>query len=174
MQRLVTGFIFLTVLCAGTGPVAADSEMPEIPYKTEPRPGLLIGGQPDREALAQARDAGAETVINLRGTDEFDDWNQTEVVTGLGMLNIHIPVASADDLNQDSVELFDRALEHVGDEPAIVHCASGNRVGAMYALRAAWLQGEDTETALEIGREHGLEGLADTVEELLDSGSDSD
>jgi hypothetical protein len=48
-----------------------------------------------------------------------------------------------------------------------VHCASGNRVGAMMALREAWLRGATSEHALEVGRTWGMKGLEPDVNALL-------
>lgn len=36
--------------------------------------------------------------------------------------------------------------------PLLVHCASGNRVGATAALRAAWVEGHDAKDAIGIGK----------------------
>ncbi|MDR5880476.1 hypothetical protein [Caballeronia sp. LZ032] len=51
--------------------------------------------------------------------------------------------------------------------PVIVHCGSGNRVGALFALRAAWVKGVDVPKAIEIGRQHGLTKLEDDVRRIL-------
>src|SRR5690606_38327465 len=51
--------------------------------------------------------------------------------------------------------------------PALVHCASGNRVGALAALRAAWLQGADEEAAIAEGRRWGLRSLETEVRSSL-------
>jgi hypothetical protein len=51
-----------------------------------------------------------------------------------------------------------------------VHCASSNRVGAMAALRAAWIDGRPTEEALQIGRAWGLKSLEPTVRARLEAG----
>ena len=153
---------------------AGDTAMPEIPHKTLVDEQILIGGQPSRDHLREAREAGIRTVVNLRGVDEFDAWAPSEVTSSLGMLYIHIPVAGSNDLDRPAVEAFDRAVAAAGDEPALFHCASGNRVGAMFALRAGLLQDKSVEEALTIGREHGLTGLEDTVREQLESAASAD
>lgn len=167
---ILRSLIFLgLVLAVLAGPVATAwaDDMPEIPHKIQPQPDLLIGGQPEPEHLKQAHRAGVGTVINLRSEDRFDDGKPIALLRDPEMLYIQIPVAEAEDLNRDSVAAFDRALTAQGDDALLVHCASGNRVGAMYALRAAWIQGADQEEALAVGREHGLAGLEETVREKL-------
>ena len=50
--------------------------------------------------------------------------------------------------------------------PVLLHCASGNRVGALLSLRAH-MQGASPEEALELGTEAGLSSLSDTVKALI-------
>jgi len=52
--------------------------------------------------------------------------------------------------------------------PIVVHCASSNRVGAMAALRAAWLQGQSADQAIETGKAWGLKSLEPEVRALLE------
>jgi len=166
--------ILLLSMLLGLASVATandgNSPMPEIPYKTQPDDKTLIGGQPEQSQFRQMRDAGITTVVNLRGSDEFDEWSEAAVVTDLGMLYIHIPVAGPDGLTRQALEAFDRAVTLSGDEPTLYHCASGNRVGAMFALRAGLLEGKSLEEAMEVGHRHGMTSLAEPVEDMLESG----
>ena len=50
--------------------------------------------------------------------------------------------------------------------PVLIHCASGNRVGAMVALDEALNHGCDLDSALDQGRRAGLQGLEPAVVEL--------
>ena len=65
------------------------------------------------------------------------------------------------------MQTLDRLLAQAEGERTLLHCASGNRVGALMALRAAWLHGASDEEALAIGRAHGLASLRGQVEMLL-------
>jgi hypothetical protein len=49
----------------------------------------------------------------------------------------------------------------------LFHCGSGNRIGAVLALQAAWLDGVAAEDALDYGRANGLTSLEPTTRELL-------
>ena len=60
---------------------------------------------------------------------------------------------------------LDRLLAQF-DKPVFVHCGSGNRAGALLALRAK-LNGADDETAIAAGRETGLKGLEEVVKERM-------
>ncbi|CAN0336053.1 unnamed protein product, partial [Chrysoparadoxa australica] len=88
-------------------------------------------------------------------------------VAAIGLTYHHLPIASPEDLNESNVRRFDEIMVPVGDEPALVHCASGNRVGALFALRAGWLKGQAPDAALALGRSHGLTKMEPAVEKLL-------
>ncbi len=165
---LVRSACLVLLMMLALGPAAADdSAMPEIEHATEPRDGWLIGGQPEPHHLVEARETGVRHVLNARGPDEFEDWDQRALIESLGLEYHRIPIAGEADLDREAVEAFDQALERIGSEGALMHCASGNRIGALFALREAWIQGEDTETAIDVGQAHGLTGLEATVRSLL-------
>jgi uncharacterized protein (TIGR01244 family) len=137
-----------------------------VPNARIPVEGVLTGGQPTREQLEFAAETGYLTVINLRPDDEkgaLED--EATLVADLGMRYVHLPVGSAKDLTEDNVRLLDSALSEAG--PILFHCASGNRVGALLALRAALVYGVRPEEALALGRRAGLSRLEETTRKLL-------
>lgn len=142
-------------------------DWPGIDGAHNPDAGRLITGQPAPHDLVQIQQAGVRHVVNARDIGEFDAWDEAELVNVLGMQYHRVPIGSPGDLDREAVEEFDRILAEIGDDPALLHCASGNRIGALYALRAAWIKGEDAESALEIGQTHGLTSLESAVREKL-------
>lgn len=168
--RFAALMLIIASLATGTASAMSGGEMPEILNARQPSPGLLTGGQPERDELRAASDAGVETVVNLRGEGEFTEWDEAALAEELGMRYVHIPVSSAEDLNAEAVSTLDQALSDSGDSATLVHCASGNRVGALFALRAAFLNDHSDEEAMRIGREHGLTSLESVVREILNSG----
>jgi protein tyrosine phosphatase (PTP) superfamily phosphohydrolase (DUF442 family) len=58
--------------------------------------------------------------------------------------------------------LLAETLRLIGDEPVLLHCASGNRVGALIALGTR-LKGAETEAAIAKGKQWGLTGLEPIV-----------
>ena len=165
-MRFLTMTLGLSFLLAST--LASAAELPEIPNMTQPDDQLLIGGQPDEAQLRQAAAAGIEVVVNLRRTDEQVDFDQEAVVNELGMRYLHLPISGAADLTPESAEAFGEILETIDGQRALLHCASGNRVGALFALHAGLHQGLDTEEAIEYGRERGLGDLDEAVRERLE------
>ena len=79
----------------------------------------------------------------------------------------NLPIDGANGLTRENVERFDKLVAAAGDAPTLIHCGSGNRVGALIALRAANVQGQPIEKAIETGRSWGLKGLEPAVREQL-------
>ena len=77
-----------------------------------------------------------------------------------------IPVASSSDLNRENVELLSTALAE-GAGKAVVYCKSGNRVGALLALKAFWIDGVGAEEAMAFGREAGVTRLEPAVQKII-------
>ena len=165
----------LLILAALLGAGVAAEEKPAAPPAVPlinartPLPGVLSGGQPTEEQIGLAARAGYRTVINLRTDQERGfEWERHAVETS-GMTYAQIPIDGASGLTRANAERLDHELERALESgPVLLHCASGNRVGALLALRAAWLEGVDPEKALQLGRDAGPTGLEGTTRELLE------
>lgn len=130
-----------------------------------PVDGLTSAGQPDEQALKVFADSGYAAVIDLRGAAESRGIDEATVVEGLGMSYVSFPISGADAINFDNAAKL-KALIAAQDGPVLVHCGSGNRVGALLALSKA-LDGADDEQAVAAGREGGLTGLEPVVRDRL-------
>lgn len=139
----------------------------DVPHAFQPFEDVCCAGQPDEQCLQQARDKGYRTVVNLRTAGEVTDWDPEAVCRDLGLEYVHIPISGPDDLTEENARRLDEAISDDSARPALVHCGTSNRVGALFAIRAAWLQGVDPESALELGRDAGLTKLEDAVRAKL-------
>lgn len=128
----------------------------------------VTGGQPDADQLRAAVTQGVRTVIDLRPATEDHGYDEPGLLASLGAGYQCIPVAGPGGLTREAVEALDAALAAAGDAPTMIHCASGNRVGALMALRAAWLQNASLEQALEVGRAYGLVAMEPAVRALIE------
>ena len=128
---------------------------------------LWVMGTPSDEQLAEFANNGGDVVINLLSQKEMTESEEAAVVTRNGMAYYHVPVNGADGVTLENARMVDRILLENSDKTVLVHCASSNRVGALMALRAGWLDGMPVEKALEVGREHGMTSLEDKVKTML-------
>ena len=131
---------------------------------------LYSAGQPSLEDLAEAEAKGIRTVINLRGPEEVVAFDERAEVQRLGLGYVSLPIAGAQDLGRATIETFARELQQARRAgPVLIHCGSGNRVGAAVALQRGWLEGCTAQEALASGRSAGLAGLEPVVANLLAS-----
>ena len=149
---------------AEPAPIAATAD-PALPFK-QPREGLYTHGQPSAEQLAQARAAGVTTVIDLRGEKEARGYDEAATAQSLGLRYLHLPVAGGSGVTVEAARQLHELLAST-EGPVLLHCASGNRAGALLALAAAHVDGADNASALALGRAAGLTSLAPIVEKQL-------
>lgn len=121
--------------------------------------------------LERAQQQGVTLVVRLRAEGEPLQAEQAEWAEQLGMQLVHIPVAGAAGLTQDNARALDAALAQ-NEGRALVHCGSGNRAGALLALRAFYVQQLAPEQALQLGEDAGLTRLRDAVKAQLTSKTD--
>lgn len=132
----------------------------------EPKPGLHTGAQPTPEDLAELSRKGVRTVIDLRTDEEDRGFDEATQVERYGMRYLQLPIGGADDLTTENATRLKQALDQSGDG-VLLHCASGNRVGALLALMAAQHEDATPDEALELGKRAGLKSLEPAVVEKL-------
>jgi uncharacterized protein (TIGR01244 family) len=128
---------------------------------------IITGGQPVVADLTLLAQKGMKKVINLRPIDEFSAFDEKNTVESLAMEYIHIPVKGAQGINKANLALFSKALAVNEDQKTFVHCASGNRAGALFALHAYFNQKQSLESAIEIGHKAGMTSLEKRVRALI-------
>ena len=180
--RALLPALLLVVACsppAAPPPSAAPKAAPAVPQAlTAPipkgvviSPTLVIGGQPDAAALKTMAGQGLKTVVNLR-PDREADIDHAALAKAHALRYVHIPVAGKAGLNDVAIDALEAVL--AAGEPTLVHCASGNRVGALFALHAARHRGASPEEALAVGVRHGLTRLKGVVSERLKASAKPD
>lgn len=155
-----------TTLPLPTGP-AIDYQMSNAAV---PLDGVLTGGQPTAEDLEKLAERGYRTVITLRmPAEDTGLGDEQTLVEGLGMRYVALPVDGADGLTRANAERLSELLA-AEERPILLHCGSSNRVGALLALEAFYVDGADPDAALELGKSAGLTRLEPAVRERLDAG----
>ena len=116
------------------------------------------------DALAAA---GVQRVLHLRRkSEQGTGWEEARAAEA-GVRFERLEIAGGPGLTRENVEAFAKLLASYGDDKILVSCASSNRVGAMFALKAVWLEGADKEAAMALGKRAGMKRLSLTVEKLL-------
>ncbi len=118
---------------------------------------VYFAGQPTQEALREARRRGVKVVVNLRPDDEMTtrvDFDEAALVRELGMAYVSIPV-TPDSLSVAEMDRLQEALSRTTG-PVLIHCASSNRVGGLWALYLHRHRHFSLEGAMERGKKAGL------------------
>jgi protein tyrosine phosphatase (PTP) superfamily phosphohydrolase (DUF442 family) len=137
-----------------------------LPNAKAPLPGVLTGGAPaSAEGFVALAAAGYQTYVDLRTAAEAGTAEET--ATAAGLTYVRIPVGGEGDLDLTAARALDAVLDAPGRGPVVVACASGNRAGALLAVRAFWLEGLPAVEALELGRRGGVSGMEPVVRTLL-------
>jgi uncharacterized protein (TIGR01244 family) len=116
---------------------------------------VLIAGQPNPVGLTNARDSGVELVINSRPKGEMT-FDESALARGLGMKYVSIPFVPAT-LEPKQVASFIRLMNDPDREgKVLLHCSSGNRVAALWAMYEISQLDMPVEKAVARARKMGL------------------
>jgi uncharacterized protein (TIGR01244 family) len=137
-----------------------------------PEAHRIVSGAIDASDLQRLRAAGLKHVINLRTPEETPAFNEARMARVLDLDYHAIPIKGPTSLTRENAARLDDALRKTAGEPTLIHCASANRVGALIALRAAWIQGAPVDAAIAEGKRWGLTTLEVAVRQALESEKD--
>ena len=135
---------------------------------------LYISSQPDAETLRIARVNGVGVVINFRPASEMQ-WDEEEASKELGLAYYNLPISrGGDTLDAQSVNRAGELVRQHADTGILLHCSSGNRAAAWFAVHLVQDDGMAIEPAIELASSAGLTsaGLRDRVRNYLAQGGD--
>ncbi len=120
--------------------------------------GVFLASQPAPEDLAQAKQGGVRTVVNLRHDAELD-FDERAVVEDLGLAYVHVPWNGPEELTD---QVFERLREvlRTAERPLLLHISSSNRVGAVWIPNRVLDEGVPLEEAVAEARTIGLKSPA--------------
>ncbi len=163
MKIKISGLYLLVILSlsfvprvwAGEAPVNLDeSQLTEVPDAVRLEEKLIAGGKPSARGLGQAAEQGIRTVIDLRdpteGTAEEKDF-----ADAVGLRYVNIPV-TLDSFSADQAGKLSEVLNDPATGPALLHCATGQRAVALWALHKNKSEGVPAETAMAEAKSKGL------------------
>ena len=127
--------------------------------------GHLVGGQPSATQYKLISVEGYKTVICVRSMDEPGAVDAKKNAEEAGLHFVNVPFAGVPDFTKQAAEALDEALK--GEGPFVVHCSSGGRVAALFALKCGMCDGKSVNQAIEEGHKMGLGGLEAAVRKVL-------
>jgi uncharacterized protein (TIGR01244 family) len=92
---------------------------------------VYLAGQPSPEDFRIAKKEGLKTVVNLRTKPELT-FDEAAHLKSLGIEYHHVPFRSPDTLTDKVFDSVRKVLNEKKKQPVMVHCASANRVGAVW------------------------------------------
>ena len=138
-----------------------------IPNLLQVERGVWSAGQPAAGDWAGLAATGVRAVVNLRAAAEQPGVDEGAAVRSHGLDYHEFPVSSPADFAPARVAAFAELLGRLRPDGVLVHCGSGNRVGAMFALSRAREPGVTVDAALDYGRRAGLLSLEPQIAALL-------
>ncbi|KRG64184.1 hypothetical protein ABB26_09045 [Stenotrophomonas humi] len=152
----------LLLLLASSATLAGETTL------RQPRPDLFTAGQPSAQQLRDAAANGVTTVIDLRQPDEDRGYDEAALAEQLGLRYVRLPIAGASGITDDNARALQRLLKQ-DDGRTLLHCASGNRAGALLSLINARLEGAPLDAALQLGRDAGMTSLEPAARAALEN-----
>ena len=116
---------------------------------------VSTAAQPTLPQIAELPAEGYRTIVNLREPSEHDADAEAQAAKAAGLRYVSIPVRTADP-KPGQVDAFLKALSDPDVFPVLLHCGSGNRVGAFWMIRRVLVDGWTSEDAEREAREIGM------------------
>lgn len=126
----------------------------ELPNEVVFEEGLAGGGVPSEKAIRIASEKGYKTIIDLRMPEEGVEAEKA-LVEKHGLRYVNIPT-SVENLGQEQADRLKDELSREGTKPAILHCASGNRAAAVWAVYRRFHQEKTADEAIMEASSKGL------------------
>jgi len=148
MKRTIL-FMALTALCVST--LAAQSQVtketvPGITNLAKIESTVACAGAVTPASVAAIKNMGFKAIFNLRLPTEPGAEIEAEAAAAkeAGIPFYHLPFNNAA-MDPAVVDKFLKIIAEKGNEPAFIHCASGNRAAAMWMVKRVLVDKWDTE-----------------------------
>jgi len=160
-------FLFAILSCLAAALMAQDSDLP---YFRVIDSNYAACGQPTQQGFQKVKELGYKTILNLRAEGEAGVNDERALVETLGMRYEWIPI-TADSITDEKVQKFAAIVDAPRNRPVFVHCASSNRVGALWAIYYGTKKGLPVEEALKKGADAGLKNptLTETARRYIET-----
>jgi len=165
-RRVELKAIFVGLTMGAAAALPARAESPSVPFGDKvtavifnynrTTPQIATSGLIRQGGVAELKRHGFKTILDLRTAREGTSIEKKNV-EGAGLQYHNIEVSRAP-ITPAQVERFAKLVKDKSNYPILVHCASANRVGAMWTLYRV-SKGVPATVAIEEGRTVGLRPL---------------
>jgi uncharacterized protein (TIGR01244 family) len=147
--------LILTLVTMGMVVVSAQSQVkkstvPGITNFAQVETTVACAGAVTPEAVAGIKKIGFASIINLRLETEPGANIEAEAAAAkaAGINFVHLPLSGTAP-DPAVADRFLKIITEPGNQPAMIHCASGNRAAAMWLIKRVLIDKWDTDRALE-------------------------
>ena len=118
---------------------------------------VACGGATTPDAFPELRARGFAAIVNLREAGEpgADIDAAASAARASGLRYLHIPLSSRTP-GAEAFDAFLAAMEDPANSPVYIHCASANRVGAVWLAKRMLVDGWDEQRAMAEAEAIGL------------------
>ena len=141
--------VVVGVLASGVASAQVTKEsVPGITNFSKVGTTIACAGATTPEAVAEVKKLGYMAIVNLRQASENGANVEAEAAAAkaAGIKYVHLPFNAASP-DPAVVDGFLKAVTDPSNQPVFVHCASGNRVAALWMIKRINVDGWDTERA---------------------------
>ena len=152
MKRVlpILAVVTLTVSVAVAQSQVKKSTVPGVTNFAQVETTVACAGATTPGSVAGIKKMGFASIINLRLASEAgaDIDGEAAAAKAAGITFVHIPFnGSAPD--PAVADQFMKTITEPGNQPAFIHCASGNRAAAMWLIKRVLIDKWDNDRALE-------------------------
>jgi uncharacterized protein (TIGR01244 family) len=146
-------FMVLGIAVMGMSVAAAQvkkSTVPGITNFAQVETTVACAGAVTPEAVAGIKKMGFASIINLRLDTEkgADIDSEAAAAKAAGINFVHLPL-NGNAPDPAVADRFLRIISEPGNQPAFIHCASGNRAAAMWMIKRVLIDKWDNDRAME-------------------------
>jgi uncharacterized protein (TIGR01244 family) len=161
MRLILTTAAVLTIVAGIASGQVTKETVPGITNLSRLETTVACAGAVTPSAVAEIKKMGFTAIINLRQPTEQGADIEAEAaaarVAGINFYNIPFNNAAPDTA---AVDRFLQTIVQPGNQPAFIHCASGNRAAAMWLVKRVLVDKWDLERA---GAEAASLGLSNAA-----------
>jgi uncharacterized protein (TIGR01244 family) len=154
--RLIFAVVTIGVSVATAQSQVKKSTIPGIANFAQVETTVACAGAVTPEAVAGIKKMGFASIINLRLETEQGANIEAEAAAAkaAGINFVHLPLSGTAP-DPAVADQFLKIITEPGNQPAMIHCASGNRAAAMWLIKRVLIDKWDNERALEEATELG-------------------